>query len=99
MDDNIKITLEEIKIRLESELLEIKREISDFLIPKDKSEEKNNDIIKILREREEKIKKSLDKLKKNWENYKKCTECREIIEDKRFFVDATADKCKKHIEI
>jgi RNA polymerase-binding transcription factor DksA len=33
MNDNIKITEEELKIRLESEMLELKKEISDISIP------------------------------------------------------------------
>ena len=33
MDDNIKITKEELKIRLENEMLELKKEISDIAIP------------------------------------------------------------------
>lgn len=33
MDDNIKITQEELKIRLENEMLELKKEISDISIP------------------------------------------------------------------
>jgi DnaK suppressor protein len=33
MDDNIKVTKEELKIRLENELLELKKEIGDIAIP------------------------------------------------------------------
>jgi len=33
MDDNIKVTKEELKIRLENEMLELKKEISDISVP------------------------------------------------------------------
>ena len=42
MDDNIKVTKEELKIRLENEMLELKKEISDISMP-DKSAVGGND--------------------------------------------------------
>jgi hypothetical protein len=65
MDDNIKITKEEIKLKLELELLELKKEISNILIPEEKDFEINNEILEILKERESKVEKSLENIKED----------------------------------
>jgi hypothetical protein len=62
MDDNIKITKEEIKIKLEIELLELKKEISNILIPENKIKEENSEILDILQNREKMVRKRLEEL-------------------------------------
>lgn len=94
MDDNIKITKEEIKLKLELELLELKKEISNILLPEKKTIEINNEILEILREREILVEESLERLKND--NFLNCIICKEKIEDKRFFIDPTVKTCLKH---
>jgi hypothetical protein len=65
MEDNIKITKEEIKIKLEMELLELKKEISNILIPENKKEEGDSEILEILKEREILVIESLERVEKN----------------------------------
>lgn len=97
MEDNIKITKEEVKIKLEIELLELKKEISNILIPENDKKKEVDEILKILQERKDSVEESLRRIEDK--NFWNCENCGEKIEDKRFFADATVRKCIKHMEI
>ena len=93
MDENIVITKEELKFKIESEIMEVKQEILNF------ENNTNAEILEILKERENMLEKRLNDFSEDFENFKKCQKCGEKIEDKRFFIDCASEHCKNCLEI